>query len=73
MSSATGPELSWALTFGDVQMNPMQLEAQKNKMMKSAISMRLSITLIITGIDIQFLHCYLLYITPEQCKIIMNL
>lgn len=46
----------------------MQLEAQKNKMMKSAISMRISITLITAGIATQFLHCYLLYITPEKQK-----
>jgi len=57
MSSATGPGLSWAWTLSDIQMNPMQSEAQKNKMMKSAVSMRLSITVIIAGIYTLFLHC----------------
>lgn len=78
MPSSKGPAVLWALILGDVQMSPMQLEAQENEMMKSAISTAImSITVTFVGLDVQFLHCYLLYITQKQRvnlhKIIMQI
>lgn len=44
----------------------MQLEAQENEMMESAISMAIMRTTIFVGKYMQFLHCYLLYITSKH-------
>lgn len=67
MSKSRGPAVLWALILCDIQINPMQLEAQENEMMKSAISTTImSITTMFVGIDTPFLHCYLFYITQKQ-------